>query len=44
MGTGRYQAGGGGLLLLTTGPIINGLVVSGRVNDPFAFILVLGGN
>ena len=30
--------------VLTTGPIINGSVVNGRVNDTFAFIFVLGGN
>ena len=30
--------------MLTTGPIINGSVVNGRVNDMFAFIFVLGGN
>ena len=29
---------------LTTRPIVNGLVVNGRVNDMFAFIFVLGGN
>ena len=29
---------------LTTGPIINGSVVNGRINDMFAFIFVLGGN
>ena len=27
---------------LTTGPIVNGSVVNGRINDPFAFIFVFG--
>ena len=34
----------GGRGSLTTGPIVNGLVVNGRVNDTFAFIFVLVGN
>ena len=42
MGRGRYPRGRGGLL--TTSPIVNGSVVNSRVNDPFVFILVLGGN
>ena len=29
---------------LTTGPVVNGSVVNGRVNDSFALFLVLGGN
>ena len=33
---------GGGVLI--TGPVVNGSVVNSRVNDLFAFILVLGGN
>ena len=28
--------------MLTTGPIVNGSVVNGRVNDPFAVIFVFG--
>ena len=28
----------------TTGPIVKGSVVNGRVNDSFALFLVLGGN
>ena len=35
-------AGGGGAL--TTGLIVKRSVVNSRVNDPFVFILALGGN
>ena len=42
-GWGVVNRGGGGISL-TTGPIVNGSVVNGRVNDTFAFIFVLGGN
>ena len=34
----------GGWMLLTTGPIVNGSLVNGRVNEPCAFIFVLGCN
>ena len=40
MGEGRYQGGG----LLTTSPIVNGLIVNSSVKDPFAYFLVLGRN
>ena len=32
----------GGAGLLTTGPIVNGLVVNDRAGDPFVFIFVFG--
>ena len=41
-GWGVVNMGGGGGRSLTAGPIVNGLVVNGRVNDSVAFIFGFG--